>query len=591
MMHRYVIAIATKVGAPAFETVSRRLDGRLERWTQALQSDLARAWVFQAPPSQLGQRKLGAEGCLIGLDFNPGARDISTLLDQTWGAYVAVSVDPVRRSVTVLRDPTGRIECWRLSLDGVDILFSSYEDVFWLQERQSSLNWDYLGHHLNQDFLHGEETGLTDVAELLAGQTLVYTDGICATAMRWWPHHIAARPHANVDIALTAIRSAAENVVSAWADRYSRIELELSGGLDSSIILGLLKHRAPDRMVIGLNRVYSGAQGDETSFARQAAQMHGIDLIEHRQAAGEGDFSNQLSRRLMRPRLRTMTLDDDEVIMSRTRPYRAEAVFTGTAGDHLFFASLPISAASDYSFRAGGLAGFMDMTLDVARLSGNTVWSVFAEVLKYRLGRRAKLRDLGALKNTFLSPEGLGKADYERFIHPWVTAALARTPPAKMTQVMWLVELQRHYFRYGRADSIEEVHPLFSQPVMEACLATPAYWFGLDGLPRGLARRAFADLLPPAIRNRRSKGVSTAYHLEALSKHLPRIRELLLEGHLARRGLLDRAVVERALTPMGMAAAKDMQALVTCLPAEIWIQQTESDRASADASRREPAVA
>jgi asparagine synthase (glutamine-hydrolysing) len=82
---------------------------------------------------------------------------------------------------------------------------------------------------------------------------------------------------------------------------------------------------------------------------------------------------------------------------------------------------------------------------------------------------------------------------------------------------------------------------------MEAVLATPAYELTRGGHDRLLAREAFADRLPAALIQRRSKAELGGYYGRVLAANIDRLRPHLLEGHLARQGLIDRGQVEAAL--------------------------------------------
>lgn len=581
MMHRYVILVSTRPGGPSFARAMERLRRELAGWAPALDTDLAAAWVFTAAPSRLGHRRLGPTGCLIGRDFAPDIQDIDQLLDRSWGAYVAVSVDPTRRAVRVLRDPTGRMECWRLSLDGADVVFSHYDDVHRLQARPSEIDWTYLTHHLNQGWMHGEATCVQGITEVLHGEELIYADGQMSRGLRWRPHEIAARPYESLAAAQAAIRSAAETAVPAWARLYRRFTLDLSGGLDSAIVLGLLRGQGSHEGVIALNRVTPGEAGDERAYARDAAALHGVELVEQEPVSRDVNLTTPFARKLMRPRNRILPLGYDETGVETARRLGAEAYFTGTGGDHLFYDNLQANAACDYLHNGGGLREGVEAAVSLAQLSRDTVWGVCGEVARHYLRGRPPLDQLWPRENRFLTAAARAGADYGRYTHPWAVDAARYAPPAKRNQILFLLELQRHYYRYGRAEAAEEVHPLISQPLIEACLRTPAHWFGIGGVQRGLARRAFADLLPASIRNRRSKGGNGIYFIEFLTKRLPRIRELLLDGRLAENGLLDRARVETALTPLRFAAGEDFMSINTCLTTELWIRQTEADRAEA----------
>ncbi|MDP3749277.1 MAG: asparagine synthase-related protein [Phenylobacterium sp.] len=499
------------------------------------------------------------------------------MLETRWGAYVAIEVEAARRSVRVLRDPTGRIECWKLSLEGLDVIFSHYEDVQWLQPRRSPINWDYVAYHLNNDWLRGDETGLEDISEVLPGEELLYLDGRPSKSRPWRPDKIAAERFATMDEAQRAIRQAAESAVTEWAARYGTIALDLSGGLDSSIVLGLLKRCAKHPNVVGANWVIAHAEGDERAFARAAAELHGVRLIEAEISPENLRFGAPVAHRLMRPSIRSMPLGYDERGAQIAKEIGADAYFTGTAGDHIFYDYLQVNAGSDYLHDRAPLGGAIGTAHQLAQVSKNTIWSVCGAALSDYVGGPKPLHQMFKNRNPFAAHE-MSEAELNRFIHPWAHDGLHHTPPAKLQQVLNISELQRHYWRYGRADVSEEVHPLFSQPLVEACLRTPAYWFCAGGIQRGLARRIFSDLLPASIRTRRTKGANTSHWVRVMTQNLPHVRELMLEGHLASRGLLNRARMEEELTPLAMAAAKAQGPLAVCLTTEIWIQQTEANR-------------
>jgi asparagine synthase (glutamine-hydrolysing) len=103
-----------------------------------------------------------------------------------------------------------------------------------------------------------------------------------------------------------------------------------------------------------------------------------------------------------------------------------------------------------------------------------------------------------------------------------------------------------------------------------------------------LARQAFADLLPDLVRLRRSKGGNTTYWLRFFQDRLPALRDLLLEGRIAQRGLLDREIMAQALTPMGLAAGRDFMAINICLTAELWVRAVEAAREAPQGRPAEP---
>ena len=81
--------------------------------------------------------------------------------------------------------------------------------------------------------------------------------------------------------------------------------------------------------------------------------------------------------------------------------------------------------------------------------------------------------------------------------------------------------------------------PLLSQPVVEACLKVPSWMWIAEGRNRAIARDAFADVLPPDILHRRSKGTFMNYSGAVYRQNKSRLREYLLTGQLEGHGLLD----------------------------------------------------
>lgn len=589
MMHRFVAVISTAPGGAGFDRTCARFSARFPDWAVALDTDVARAWVFNTPPSRLSFRNETDSACVIGRDFSaqhasppPADRGLrpADFLATRWGAYVAISVDKEEGRVTVLRDPTGRIDCWRLALDGADILFSHYDDVHWLQSRRCAINWAFVAYHLNNGWSQGEATGLHEISELLPGEDITYVHGRAVKTMAWRPDEIAADEIGSIDQAQIMLRASAEMAVSSWAQLYESIAIDLSGGLDSAIVLGLVRQFVPADRIVGINYVIPHIEGDEREYARDAAALHSIKLIEQTVSAGAIKATPTFSRRLMRPALRTLPLGYDELGSRLAKELAVDANITGTAGDHLFYDHLSVNAACDFRRRHGLGVRLLGTAYQLALLSRNTIWKALDVVARDMFTGPPPLRTLLQTVNPFLTDQACEEADYQLMTHPWIQVAVRTLPPAKLMQVLRIVELQCHYTRYGRADAAEEVHPLFSQPMLETSLRTPAYWFGAGGVQRGLARRAFGDLLPESIAVRRAKSSNTSHWTQVMARHLSQNRDLLLGGSLVARGLVDGVKLEAALTPLALATTKDFPHLVSVLTTEMWIQQAEADQAS-----------
>lgn len=558
-----------------------------QTWTTIFESDRLRVWAMGGSGVFTARTVPSVEGtaCVIGRTFDDEGK-LRSLNDVhlCWGAFIAVTVESSGRVVRVYRDPTGRIECWRASFSGFDIFFSHLEDVLALIGPSLTINWEYLAFHLTNRWLHNEQTGYREILELLPGDELTYNYDNFSVARKWHPASFIAEPHASLESAQSAMRIAAERAVSNWASLYRSILLDLSGGLDSAVVLGLLRGHAGHSDVVGLNYVIKHVEGDEREYANDAADFHEISILERDPAEGLDQPAPSFALRLLRPAIRTLPLGYDFVATSAQRNLKRDAFFTGTGGDHVFYDNLTSAASIDH-FRDRGLRGLLGQMHLLAQISHSTIWSgmeaVYADIRARDSTAVQALRRKCALyfrKNPFISNDALNNIDYDLFYHPLVLEIAQGATPSRLVQVINIIELQKHYWRYGRADHSDEVHPLFSQPLFEESLRTPCNWFCANGIQRGLARAAFSDLLPQSILTRRFKSSNNSHWLKAIARELPRFRSLLLDGALAKNGLLAKTDLATTTTAAGLLQSANFPEYLNTVSVCQWVEQTAGVR-------------
>lgn len=158
--------------------------------------------------------------------------------------------------------------------------------------------------------------------------------------------------------------------------------------------------------------------------------------------------------------------------------------------------------------------------------------------------------------------------------------ALAERPTTKSTagsancagSTCWSLSCPFEYYNpYAPATSPELVHPLMSQPLLELSLQLPTYVLTRGGYGRALARAAFADRIPAEIASRRSKGGTEQHAASVLNQSLPLVRNLLLDGELVRRGLLDRQRVESTLAGRPSTNGAYVTEVHSCFAVEAWL--------------------
>lgn len=498
--------------------------------------------------------------------------------DAPWGAYIEVLDLP--HETIVYRDPSGRLEGVWSDVGSAFVVASHLACLLPYLRSSVEIDWEPVLLTAAGYYLPGRRTGLRGVQELINGEAVAFRADAVAHRLRWRPRDFYRRPARTRQAAADAFRRASRASTDFWAARYRRVVLDLSGGLDSSIMLGLLATSAHRPEIICLNKMVAHAESDERAFAAAAAKMHDAPLVE-RLVESETEF--RIPAALPpRPTLQLAELGFANAGIELGREIEAEAFFTGRGGDHIFHGHVPTLSARDYLHRTYNPLGWLAEAYRAARRNGRTIGEVIRESLApgERRGRKGRL---APQPTEFITADALAAIDLDTHLHPWVLDALDDAPAGKFRQVVLLVELQRHYERFGRAEISEEAHPFISQPTFEAALATPSWFYARTDVDRDLERETFRDLIPDAVYRRREKGGTSSHSLRTYRRNLDFVRDLLLDGELASRGLVNRAQLEPRLTSSALLYGRFNHDLRWCLISELWIR---SARAHLDAVAR-----
>ncbi|MCM8732398.1 asparagine synthase-related protein [Hephaestia sp. GCM10023244] len=498
--------------------------------------------------------------CTLGVEPRAGPGDP--------GAYVRIDWSG-ERGIVIDRDPTGLVPCWRLQTHAAELFCSDPMHVIDLLHVQPDIDWDYIVYHLNAPHSRGRRTGIVGVTELLPGWQCEVIGDTTEERARWIPAESASAPFATIEEAQHELRHAAEESVGSWGRRYERIALTVSGGLDSAIVLGLLRTCAPGTTVIGVNYLVSHAEGDERQYAEAVASLNGVPLRIETISPHDLHFELDEAGGRLRPGNFVLPLGYRQARERIAAEVAPEAIFSGTGGDHLFHEHASPQIVADAFDDRRPLREIIAIAHQHAPLARETLWTMLWS--GYRAHRSGELAQWVVTPNAFLAPNAT-VARWDDFLHPDI--AFARSPRlGKQHQIVSFHQLQDHLWRYGPAFPTDEIHPLLSFPLLDTSLRIPTYWFGRGAIHRGLARKTFGDLLPDLVRDRRGKGSNTSHWIQVMTQNLPFLRDLMLNGELVRRGYVDRQRMDAALTPLSLAGKMDFGGFTACITTEIWIQQ------------------
>jgi len=341
--------------------------------------------------------------------------------------------------------------------------------------------------------------------------------------------------------------------VHAWAACYRGIVHNLSGGLDSSIVLSCLISAPTRPAVTCVNYFATGPSEDERRYARMMAQQADVELLERQLNPAAVRLEELLKlRRSARPWFYLYELEHGQFESELAASRGANALFSGAGGDGVFFQGRAELAVTDYLFAHGMSAGLLQTAVDAARVSRKSIWPLLWQALRARLFSKQwdPIAMANPLPRTIVSKQLIEAAKSDRnFVHPWLMQTATRgVPPGILWHVTSISIPPAYYSSFVRGAYPERTLPLLSQPLVELCLRIPTYVLIAGGRDRALARRAFVSDLPEEIIRRQAKGRADQHARNIMDANLKFVREFLLDGALVRQGLLDRKNLELYLT-------------------------------------------
>jgi len=625
-MHRYLAVIWDTLREEDAE-ISQLLRGAVKsrpaEWTVAYDGPGAMV-VHAVLPAKATQcyRLNGAAGVVLGRLFNAvgdGAalRPVSfddnetnrivnsagqRLIDRYWGSYFALVFDAAARRHYAFRDPIGTVPCYHFSHRSMQIFFSHIEDCVRFIHRPLGIalavNRAFLTRWLLFSSLQSRQCSLQGIESIPGGERVTVSRGRTQRDPLWNPAQIAAHPREeNPEAAAKALRSTVQETIDAWASCYRVITHKLSGGLDSSIVAGCLA-QAPSRprvsylnfsADVGLDRERLhlpgvaaamadkiraiAAHGDERHLARLVAERWQTPLMERQR-----DVAMDLSRLWqappsINPSMYYTSMEPDDIKLELSKSSGTQAFFSGQGGDSILLATVQPLSAIDYAHVHGIVPGLWQHLLASARLSKESLWGVLSKALRHGLLRRPYRPPRSRLQVPTLLRAELTSSLTDADLSAPQVASTSGLPPGKQSHIAGVGggSFYNYVFHSGRY--ADDVDPLNSQPVWELVLQLPTYTLLADGVSRGLARRAFADVLPPEIRRRTAKGVGSPFYQQVVRRNRRRLQEWMLDGSLVREGYLDRDRLEQYLAADEPFVTVSASQMLSYLAAEIWLQQ------------------
>lgn len=523
---------------------------------------------------------VGEAGCVLGTLFerHGPAEALSTLhpkqvaaipesggralLATHWGGYVAAIAG--EESSTILRDPSADFPCYFVKGGRFTIFASDAELLVKSGVIGVSIDTEEIGRQLFRAFVPVPTTALRGIQELLAGFALRIPSRAIDQQRCWNPWDHVEWHEEDRDAAAERLARTIQHSVHATASPYGRTLLSVSGGLDSSIVASCLAKAGTD--TVCLTMFTDDPAGDERVFARTLCDSLCLKLIERPYRLSDIDLDTAIAANLPRPKDRLQALAFERVHHAVAAEIGVEAFVTGNGGDHIFGYSQSAAPIADRYLAEGLSSGTLASLIDVCRQTGCSMGDALRQAWALtRSNRNYQVRP----NPLFLHPDFAAVLGPKDWHHPWLEAPDGALP-GKAAHIATILRVQPN-LEPSLGDRYPVLNALVSQPVVEACLKIPSWVWREGGRDRALVRRAFAEILPPAVLDRRIKGTPGRFAAQLLDHFRSPIRDRLLSGRLAASGIVDAAALDRILAGERPVPDLERVRILELVNAEAWI--------------------
>jgi len=486
-----------------------------------------------------------------------------TLASRYWGNYVAFMLDEERGARYIFKDPCGSLPCHVTESGGVQLVFSCLGDCRELGF-QFKVNWAFVRARV----LGGAEVrepSFLGVSDVHRGECIRFNrEGAVESRTAYWrPSFAGDSAFADLEVAQRALRATVLNCAHSLAAGHADVLAQVSGGLDSSIVLGALSDAPHLPRITCYTLFVPDSVCDERRWARLAVAPRGFEQVEVPLVPAMFIYEELPALAAsMQPASYFTHWQKGPVERELAGRHGCSAVFTGEGGDAAFCSTTYVFAV-DHCLRREGLSfRTLRTAAQVARRRDRTLWNV--------LGK--------ALARTVFGLGVDGGRDFEAY-RRLVSSELRNSTATNLEALLRLGPLTFAPSFYDLSTAHHDgapyvVSPLCAQPVVEVCARIPVDVHFDGGHIRGLARRAFTAEVPKAILRRQWKDRPLLQLGQVIAGNLPFIRAQLLDGALVRERILDRAALERALRDAPSGSKAIGSEILSHLDVELWIRDS-----------------
>ena len=492
-------------------------------------------------------------------------------LDGLLGDFAFALWDGHRGTLTAMRDPFG-VKGLFLAREQGALVLSSRLDALAVD---GDYDEEWVADFLVGGAAHSERTVWAGVRAVAPGECLTWSDGRLASRRFWRAADFAPAETVDERAATARFRELFEEAVRARTGDGPGVWSQLSGGLDSSSVVSVAQTLAAAGRGPALDGtvtvVDTLGDGDERRYSDTVVNRWGLrneQLVDH--WAWQDDGAPPVATD--EPRTHFPFWARDRALVARIREAGGRVLLSGQGSDH--YLSGNWSYVTDLLAAGRVRTGLRELTrLSVA--ARQSFWTGLGRhgVFPF-LPTAAKLRFARPHEGVpaWLDPDFVRRAgvaerlpSVRQLAAPRGGSRFAHEVATEMATLPAFVE------RGPFQDGIEMRYPFLHRPLVEHSLRLPPGMRIRAGTGKYVLREAMRGILPEEVRTRRGKGGIDARLLWAMAREGDRLRELLRDPEIARRGWVRVEALRAAVEAARQGEVRSLPFLLCSLSLETWL--------------------
>ncbi|MDX2031130.1 MAG: asparagine synthase (glutamine-hydrolyzing) [Blastocatellia bacterium] len=500
--------------------------------------------------------------------------------------------DARARRLFLARDRVGK-KPLHYALDGDRLLFSSeIQGMLAGTGISREVLPEAIDLYLSYGYIPAPQTAYRAIHKLPPAHYLiaeVANGGIRLTIERYWElRYLPKREMTEAD-ACEGIREKLTEAVRLRMISDVPLGAFLSGGIDSSIVVGLMAGLSRER-VRTFSIGFREAEYNELAHARRIAERWNTDHQEFVLEADALAILPQLVRHYGEPYADSSAIPTYYVAQATRR--HVTVALNGDGGDESF-AGYERYLANQLAERLQAIPGVGAAARGLSRLLPDSIHpkSRLRQAKRFLTVSTMPMRQRYPRWLTFFHAEGKAALYTREFAEAvglgreeWLSGLLAGTPAMAPADMAMCVDVNS-YLPYDllvkvdiatMAHGLEGRSPFLDHEVMEFAARLPAAMKLRRGRLKHLLKRAFPDLLPPENVNRRKMGFGVPVGQWFRGPLRELLRDALLSEATARRGYFQAREVARLVNEHLESRADHSFQLWNLLFLELWQQDSEN---------------